>query len=189
MKVVKHQHTLPRELVDAPSLEAFKFSLDVPLSNLTYLKMTLNMAGEVNKRTFKGPFQPKSFFRQAPGTRAISIQHPGQFSCSGRNRQPAPAMWTWEQTPVFTGQGTIHHSAHLRSPVPEITRNSVWPFTVVYLSTYLSNFQNGSPHSRTDCMDIGTCISFVGILFVSHLNFRKSYQVTQILSGKILKMT
>lgn len=35
MKVVKYQHTLPRELVDAPSLEAFKFSLDMPLSNLT----------------------------------------------------------------------------------------------------------------------------------------------------------
>lgn len=44
-KVVKHQHTLLREAVDAPSLEAFKFSLDAPLSNLTYLKMTLLTAG------------------------------------------------------------------------------------------------------------------------------------------------
>jgi len=34
MRVVKHWHRLPREAVDAPSLEAFKARLDGALSNL-----------------------------------------------------------------------------------------------------------------------------------------------------------
>ncbi|KFW71672.1 hypothetical protein AS28_14093, partial [Pygoscelis adeliae] len=34
MKVVKHWHRLPREVVDAPSLEVFKARLDGALSNL-----------------------------------------------------------------------------------------------------------------------------------------------------------
>ena len=34
MWVVKHWHRLPREVVDAPSLETFKVRLDRALSNL-----------------------------------------------------------------------------------------------------------------------------------------------------------
>ena len=34
MRVVKHWHRLPREVVDAPSLETFKVRLDGSLSNL-----------------------------------------------------------------------------------------------------------------------------------------------------------
>ncbi|KFM05049.1 hypothetical protein AS27_15702, partial [Aptenodytes forsteri] len=34
LRVVKHWHRLPREVVDAPSLEAFKVRLDGALSNL-----------------------------------------------------------------------------------------------------------------------------------------------------------
>ncbi|KFP10375.1 hypothetical protein Z169_11806, partial [Egretta garzetta] len=34
MKVVKHWNRLPREVVDAPSLETFKARLDGALSNL-----------------------------------------------------------------------------------------------------------------------------------------------------------
>jgi len=34
MRVVKHWHGLPREVVDAPSLETFKVRLDEALSNL-----------------------------------------------------------------------------------------------------------------------------------------------------------
>ncbi|KFQ03376.1 hypothetical protein N329_03715, partial [Haliaeetus albicilla] len=34
MRVVKHWHRLPREVVDAPSLEIFKARLDGALSNL-----------------------------------------------------------------------------------------------------------------------------------------------------------
>ncbi|KFP19906.1 hypothetical protein Z169_07101, partial [Egretta garzetta] len=34
MRVVKHWHRLPREVVEAPSLETFKARLDRALSNL-----------------------------------------------------------------------------------------------------------------------------------------------------------
>jgi len=34
MRAVRHWHRLPREVVDAPSLEVFKVSLDGSLSNL-----------------------------------------------------------------------------------------------------------------------------------------------------------
>jgi len=42
---VKHWRRLPREVVDALSLETFKFRLDGALSNLIQLKMSLLMAG------------------------------------------------------------------------------------------------------------------------------------------------
>jgi len=34
VRVVKHRHRLPREVADAPSLEAFQVRLDGGLSNL-----------------------------------------------------------------------------------------------------------------------------------------------------------
>ncbi|KAK4832697.1 hypothetical protein QYF61_025158 [Mycteria americana] len=45
MRVVKHWPRLPREVVDAPSLETFKVRLDGALSNLIWLKMSLLIAG------------------------------------------------------------------------------------------------------------------------------------------------
>jgi len=45
MRVVKHWHRMPREVVHAPSLETFKVSLDWALSNLLFLKMSLLIAG------------------------------------------------------------------------------------------------------------------------------------------------
>jgi len=47
MRVVKHWNGLPREMVDAPSLETFKARLDRALSNLVQLKMSLLTAGGV----------------------------------------------------------------------------------------------------------------------------------------------
>jgi len=41
MRVMKHWHRLPREVVDAPSLKTFKARLDGALSNLIELKMSL----------------------------------------------------------------------------------------------------------------------------------------------------
>ncbi|KAK4829371.1 hypothetical protein QYF61_003494 [Mycteria americana] len=41
MRVVRHWHRLPREVVEAPSLEPFKVRLDGALSNLLWLKMSL----------------------------------------------------------------------------------------------------------------------------------------------------
>jgi len=43
--VVKPWHRLPRQLVEAPSLETFQARLDGALSNLVWLKMSLLTAG------------------------------------------------------------------------------------------------------------------------------------------------
>lgn len=40
MGAVRHQNGLPREAVNAPSVELFKVRLDGTLSNLTYCKMS-----------------------------------------------------------------------------------------------------------------------------------------------------
>jgi len=45
MRVWKHWNVLPREVVDAPSLEIFKVSLYGALNNLVSLKMSLLTAG------------------------------------------------------------------------------------------------------------------------------------------------
>jgi len=41
MRVVKHWSRLPREVVEAPSLETLQARLDGALSNLVWLKMSL----------------------------------------------------------------------------------------------------------------------------------------------------
>jgi len=45
VRVVKHWDRLPREVVEAPSLETFKAKLDGALSNLVWLKMSPLTAG------------------------------------------------------------------------------------------------------------------------------------------------
>jgi len=45
MRVVRHGNRLPREVVDASSLEVFKPRLDGALSNLVEWKLSLLMAG------------------------------------------------------------------------------------------------------------------------------------------------
>ena len=62
MKVLKHQNRLPRDMVDASSLETFKVRLHEALSNLVQLKMSLLIAGELDQMTCEGPFQPKLFY-------------------------------------------------------------------------------------------------------------------------------
>ena len=44
-RVVKHWNRLPKEAVDAPSLEAFKARLDVALGSLVCWLATLHIAG------------------------------------------------------------------------------------------------------------------------------------------------
>ena len=43
--MVTHQNRLPEEVVDAPSLEAFKARLDVALGGLVWWLVTLHIAG------------------------------------------------------------------------------------------------------------------------------------------------
>jgi len=47
MRVVRHWHRLPREVVNAPSLETFKARLDGALSNVVWVKMSLLTAGRL----------------------------------------------------------------------------------------------------------------------------------------------
>jgi len=58
VRVVKHWHRLPREAVDAPSLEVFKARLDGALSSLVWWKMSLPMAGRLKLYEFKVPSNP-----------------------------------------------------------------------------------------------------------------------------------
>ena len=48
VRVVRHRHRLPSDVVDALSLEIFKARLDKALSNLIYLWMSLFIAGELD---------------------------------------------------------------------------------------------------------------------------------------------
>ena len=45
MRAVKHWHRSPREVADAPALEAFKVRLEGALSNLIEWQMSLLIAG------------------------------------------------------------------------------------------------------------------------------------------------
>ena len=62
VRVVRRWNRLPSEVVDAPSLEAFKARLDGALSNLVYREVSLPIAGGLQLGDLKGPFQPKPFY-------------------------------------------------------------------------------------------------------------------------------
>jgi len=55
---VRHWHRLPREAVDAPSLEVFKARLDGALGSLSWWVATLPMAGHWGWMGFKVPSNP-----------------------------------------------------------------------------------------------------------------------------------
>jgi len=52
---------LPREVVDAPFLEAFKARLDVALGSLIWWLATLPMSRGLKLDDLWGPFQPRPF--------------------------------------------------------------------------------------------------------------------------------
>jgi len=53
---------LPKEVVDAPSLEAFKARLDVALGSLVWWLVTLHIAGGLKLDDRCGPFQPRPLY-------------------------------------------------------------------------------------------------------------------------------
>ena len=55
----RHWHRLPREVVDAPSLQTPNVRLDRALSNLLYLWVSLFIAQQLDWVTSKGLFQLK----------------------------------------------------------------------------------------------------------------------------------
>ena len=60
-RVVMRWNRLPKEVVDAPSLEAFKARLDVALGSLVWWLATLHIAGGLKLDDHCGPFQPRPF--------------------------------------------------------------------------------------------------------------------------------
>ena len=61
-RLVIHWNRLPNEVVDAPSLEAFKARLDVALGNLVWWLATLHIAGGLKLDDHCDPFQPRPFY-------------------------------------------------------------------------------------------------------------------------------
>ena len=53
---------MPKEAVDAPSLEAFKARLDVALGSLVWWLVTLHTAERLELGVHCGPFQPRPFY-------------------------------------------------------------------------------------------------------------------------------
>ena len=60
--MVTRWNRLPKEAVDAPSLEAFKARLDVALGSLVWWLATLPVAEGLKLDDHCGPFQPKPFY-------------------------------------------------------------------------------------------------------------------------------
>jgi len=60
--MVMHWDRLPKEAVDAPSLEAFKARLDVALGSLVWWLATLHTAGGLKLSDHCGPFQPRPLY-------------------------------------------------------------------------------------------------------------------------------
>ena len=58
---VVHWNRLPKEAVDAPSLQAFKARLDVALGSLGWQLATLHTAEGLKLDEHRGPFQPRAF--------------------------------------------------------------------------------------------------------------------------------
>ena len=61
-RVVMNWHMLPKEAVDAPSLEAFKARLDVALGSLVGWLATVHTAGGLKLEGHYDPFQPTQFY-------------------------------------------------------------------------------------------------------------------------------
>ena len=64
---------MPKEVVDAPSLEAFKARLDVALGSLLSWLVTLHIAGRLKLDDHCGLFQPRPFYDSMSGTHFAAI--------------------------------------------------------------------------------------------------------------------
>jgi len=70
-----HWNRLPKEAVDASSLEAFKARLDVALGSLVCWLAALNLAGGLKLDGHCGPFQPRPFYDQRDHIQYCTAAH------------------------------------------------------------------------------------------------------------------
>jgi len=75
---VAHWNRLPKEVVDALPLEAFKARLDVALGSLVWWLVTLHIARGLKLYDYCGPFQPRPLYDS-------SVKNTKIFSGSERN--------------------------------------------------------------------------------------------------------
>ena len=61
-RMVTHGNRLPKEVVNALSLKAFKARLDVALGSLIWWLVTLHIAGGLKLHDHCGPFQHRPFY-------------------------------------------------------------------------------------------------------------------------------
>ena len=78
-RVVTHWNRLPKVVVDAPSLEAFKARLDVALGSLVWWLATLHIAGGLKLNDHYGPFQPRPFYDSMKMTMAVQCAYLDTF--------------------------------------------------------------------------------------------------------------
>ena len=91
-RVVRQWHRLPRETVDAPSLEVLKARLDGALGNLIWWKVSLPMAGGLELNDFQGPFQPEPFHKCL--LQSLGLQSHRPFSKVTQTPQASPLKFT-----------------------------------------------------------------------------------------------
>ena len=73
-RVVMHWNRLPKEVVDVPSLEAFKARLEVALGSLLWWLAILHIAGGLKLDDHCGPFQPSPFYDSVRFSRTLPMQ-------------------------------------------------------------------------------------------------------------------
>jgi len=73
-RVVTPWNRLPKEAVDAPSLEAFKARLDVALGSLVCWLATLHVAGGLKLDDHCGPLQPRPFYDDSMMMRSYKLE-------------------------------------------------------------------------------------------------------------------
>jgi len=83
--MARHWHRLPREVMDAPSLETLKNRLDRAVSTLN---VPLFIARELDQTAFQGPFQHKRFYDSKTCTSDTSPQKEGELrNCFSANAE------------------------------------------------------------------------------------------------------
>jgi len=107
--VVTHWNRLPREVVDAPSLDAFKARLDVALSSLVWWLATLHIAGGLKLHDHCGPFQPRPFYDSMTSSLGTQDYESHTMLALGAVLHCTSSPYSYRMTPVEIRRSLIHY--------------------------------------------------------------------------------